>query len=158
MVAHAPQRHGRLVPLRIEHTIEIDRPVDEVFSFLADPENLPRWQSGLLEVRREPGPSGVGARHLEVRSMLGKRIEQTLEVTALDPGAQFDLAVVQGPVQLTVRHTFERTDTGTRVSIVGEGDPGALFAFAAPVIARAIKRQSQADFQRLKTVLESDRS
>jgi uncharacterized membrane protein len=158
MVAHAAPRQGRLARLRIEHTIEIGRPVDEVFSFLADPDNLPQWQSGLLEVRREPGSSGVGARHLEVRSMLGKRIEQTLEVTALDPGSRLDLAVVQGPVQLTVRHTFEPTDAGTRVSIVGEGDPGGLFAFAAPVIARAIKRQSQADFQRLKTVLESDHS
>ena len=141
--------------MRIEHTVEIERPVAEVFAFMADPDNLPQWQSGLLEVRRESGASGVGARHLEVRTMLGKRIEQTLEVTALEPNSQLDLAVVEGPVQQTVRHTFEGTDRGARVTVVGEGDPGALFALAGPLIARAVKKQSQADFKRLKALLES---
>ncbi len=144
--------------MRIEHTIEIDRPVDDVFAFMADPDNLPQWQSGLLEVRRESATGGVGARHLEVRTILGKRIEQTLEVTALVPGSQLDLSVVEGPVQLTVRHTFEATDRGARVIVVGEGDPGALFALAGPLIARAVKKQSQTDFKRLKGLLESGRS
>lgn len=142
--------------MRIEHTIEIDRPVDEVFAFLADPDNLPQWQSGLVEVRREPGESGVGARHLEVRSMLGKRIEQTLEMTAYDPGERLDLAVVQGPIHLSVCHTFEPTAHGTRVTVVGEGDPGVLFTLATPLIARAVRKQSQDDFKRLKRVLETN--
>jgi uncharacterized protein YndB with AHSA1/START domain len=142
--------------MRIEHTIEIDRPVDDVFAFIADPDNLPKWQSGLLEVRRESAASGVGARHLEVRTMLGKRIEQTLEVTAFEPCSRLDLRVVNGPVKLTIGHTFTRLADGTRITVVGEGDPGPLFALGGPIVARAVKRQSRADFGRLKRILEED--
>jgi uncharacterized membrane protein len=142
--------------LRIEHTIQIDQPVDDVFSFMADPENLPLWQSGLAEVRPQSDVRGLGARHLELRTLLGKRFEQVLEVTAFVPGERLDLAVVEGPVQLTVRHTFEPVTGGTRVVMIGEGDPGPLFALAAPLMARAIKKQSKRDFKRLKSVLESD--
>jgi uncharacterized protein YndB with AHSA1/START domain len=143
----------------MEHSVEIARPVDEVFAFLADPANLPRWQSGLHEVRKEGDASGVGARHVEIRSVLGKRLEQTLEVTALEPGRRLDLEVVEGPVHLSIRHTFSSTAGGTRVDVVGEGDPGPLFVIAGPFLARVLKKQSQTDFARLKSELEeADRS
>jgi uncharacterized membrane protein len=140
--------------VRIEHSLEIDRPLGEVFAFVADPDNLPRWQSGLIEVRKEPGEGGVGARHLEVRSILGKRVEQTLEVTAFEPDTRLDLEVVEGPIQVSVQHTFASIDGGTRITVVGEGDPGPMFILAGPLIGRAVKRQSRADFARLKAVLE----
>lgn len=140
--------------MKIEYAVEIGRPVDEVFGFVSDPANLPQWQSGLLEVRKESDASGVGARHLEVRSMLGKRVEQTLEVTVFEPGSRLDLEVVEGPVQLAVRHTFASVDGGTRITVVGEGDPGPLFTLAGPLIGRAVKKQGQADFARLKSLLE----
>jgi carbon monoxide dehydrogenase subunit G len=35
-----------------EHELEIERPPDDVHAFLSHPENLPRWQSEVLEVRR----------------------------------------------------------------------------------------------------------
>lgn len=141
--------------MRIEHTVDIHRPVDEVFAFVTDVDNLPRWQSGLLEVRKQADATGLGARHVEVRSMLGKHVEQTLEVTAFEPGARLDLAVVEGPMQLTVRHTFSTVDGGTRIAVVGEGDPGPLFALAGPFIGRTVKKHIQADFGRLKALLET---
>ena len=140
--------------MRLEHSLVIDRPVAEVFAFVADPDNLPRWQSGLLEVEKLSGDGGVGSRHREVRSMLGRRIEQVLEVTALSPDQRLDLEVVEGPMHLTVEHTFEQAGAGTRITVVGQGDAGTLFRFAGPVIARAVKKQSQSDFARLRTVLE----
>lgn len=141
--------------MRLEHSLVIDRPVADVFAFLADPDNLPRWQSGLLEVEKLSGDGGVGSRHREVRSMLGRRIEQVLVVTALTPDQRLDLEVVEGPMHLTVEHTFEPAGDGTRITVVGHGEAGALFSLAGPLIARAVKKQSQSDFARLRTVLET---
>jgi carbon monoxide dehydrogenase subunit G len=142
--------------VRLEHSLLIHRPVAEVFAFVADPDNLPRWQSGLLEVEKLSGDGGVGSRHREVRSMLGRRIEQVLEITALTPDRRLDLEVIEGPMHLSVEHTFEPVGRGTRITVVGHGEPGTLSSFAGPLITRAVKKQSQSDFARLRKVLEAD--
>ena len=142
--------------MRLEHSLVIDRPVADVFAFVSDPDNLPRWQSGLLEVTKLSGDGGVGSRHREVRSMLGRRIEQVLEVTALTPAQRLDLQVVEGAMHLSVEHTFEPAGDGTRLTVVGHGDLGTLSLLAGPLIARAVKHQSRSDFERLRRVLEAD--
>ena len=59
-----------------EHTTEIERPVDEVFAFLAEPANLPRWQPSLLDVRpHHRGPLRAGVEVTEVRRFLGRVME-----------------------------------------------------------------------------------
>ena len=56
-----------------EHTAEIARPVDEVFAFLAEPANLPRWQPSLLDVRpHRRGPLRAGVEVTERRRFLGR--------------------------------------------------------------------------------------
>jgi uncharacterized membrane protein len=144
--------------VRLEHSLVIARPVGDVFAFVADPTNLPQWQSGLLEVTKLSGEGGIGSRHREVRSLLGRRIEQVVEVTALTPDARLVLKVVEGPIPLSVDHTFEPAGDGTRLTIVGEGDPGPLFALAGPLLARAVKKQSQSDFGRLRALLEDGKT
>ncbi len=52
-----------------ETTVEIARPVEEVFAFVADQTHAPQWQAGLHEVRRlTEGPVGVGTEHEFVHS------------------------------------------------------------------------------------------
>ena len=143
--------------MRLEHTIDIHRPADDVFAFIADPSNLPKWQSDVLEVHPVPPiSSGKGARHREIRSVVGMRIEQTLEVAAFVPGERLDLKVVEGPLQLSISHRFASIEDGTQITIVGEGDPGPLFLFAGPLVMRTVRSQSRRAFARLKVLLEAD--
>ena len=47
--------------LEFENTIYIDRPIDEVFAYLSDFENIPKWNYFVLEVRqRSENPIGIG--------------------------------------------------------------------------------------------------
>ena len=56
-------------------SVEIARPVPEVFVFVADQTNAPRWQTGLHEVRRlTEGPIGDGTEHEFVRTFAGRRV------------------------------------------------------------------------------------
>lgn len=60
----------------VEDSIVINRPIGEVFAFVADQTNAPRWQNGLEQVRRTTdGPPGVGTKHVVVRKFLGRRLE-----------------------------------------------------------------------------------
>jgi uncharacterized membrane protein len=46
--------------LEFENTVYTDRPIGEVFAFLSDFENIPKWNYYVLEVRqRSESPIGV---------------------------------------------------------------------------------------------------
>ena len=54
--------------LEFENAIYIDRPIDKVFSFLSDFENIPKWNYYVLEVRQlSESPIGIGTTYHQVR-------------------------------------------------------------------------------------------
>jgi carbon monoxide dehydrogenase subunit G len=138
---------------RYRRTIEIARPPEDVFAFVADLENLPRWQPTVRDVRWE-GELHEGSQFEEVREMLGRRARSRLEVIALDPPREFSIRVVEGPVPLTVRHRLEPVDGGTRLMLDAEGEAGGLMRLAAPIAERAAARQASQDLERLKRLVE----
>ena len=78
---------GRIDPEKrrmgtFENTVTIRRSVEDVFSFLADLENVPKWNYAIVETRKvSAGPVGVGTIYQQVRSV-PSRSEEHLEVTA----------------------------------------------------------------------------
>jgi len=62
--------------IKAERTVVIDRPIEEVFAFVTDQTNTPRWQAGLVELERTtPGPIGVGTKHKGARVFMGRRLD-----------------------------------------------------------------------------------
>ena len=54
--------------LEFENTIAIERPIDEVFAFLSDFENIPKWNYYVLEVRQlSESPKGIGTTYHQLR-------------------------------------------------------------------------------------------
>jgi uncharacterized membrane protein len=54
--------------LEFNNTIHIDRPVGEVFAYLSDFQNIPKWNYYVLEVRQlSDNPIGVGTTYHQVR-------------------------------------------------------------------------------------------
>jgi uncharacterized membrane protein len=144
--------------MTVEHEIVIERPLEEVFAYVADPANVPEWQAGVVSTTKERDePMRAGVRWREVRTFLGRRIEGTLEATEYDPDRLFALKTVSGSVAIEVRHLFERFDGGTRIRVLAAGQPGRFGRLGARFVGRAADRQLRADFARLKEVLEGRR-
>jgi uncharacterized protein YndB with AHSA1/START domain len=139
--------------IRLESSIVIDRPVDEVFAFTTDPSKLAEWQHGAVEARVE-GPMQPGAKIVETRLFLGRRVTSTLEVVDFEPPRRFALRALSGPVRFRFEQTTEAEDGATRVSVVVEGDPGPLFRLATPLLERTLRRELEEDAARLKQILE----
>src|ERR687898_224694 len=75
----------------VEKSIDIGCAVDDVFAYVADGTNAPRWQRGLREVRRTTdGPIGLGTRHIAVRRFMGRRLELPSEITRYEPNKLFE--------------------------------------------------------------------
>jgi uncharacterized protein YndB with AHSA1/START domain len=78
---------------RVEASAEIAATPEDVFAFLADPANLPRWQTGILSAERTSSdPVGVGSTARVVRELAGQRLAVDLAVTAFEPGRRLTLA------------------------------------------------------------------
>lgn len=145
--------------VREEHSVMIDRPVGEVFAYLTDVTNVPEWQEGVHEIRLEAeAPVSQGTRFTEIRKFLGRRLESKLEVSEHEPDRRFTVRTLSGPVPFTVRHTFEASGQGTRVDVVGEGEPGGFFKIGEALVARQARRMFERDFAKLKAVLEARKS
>ncbi len=141
--------------IKVENSMEISRPVDEVFAFVSDPGNNAKWQEGLVESRLESaGPVRLGSKITDVRKFLGRQLESRLEVTAFEPGKRFSLKVVSGPLPFQITNNFEPTPAGTRIKYVVEGEPGGLFKLAEGMVKKRLETQLAGDDSRLKKVME----
>lgn len=142
--------------MRVEKSIVIHRPVDEVFAFLTDVEGLPRWVGEMVEARKtSDGPLGVGATWRGVASFLGRRMESDHVVTAFDPGRRYAYETVNAPVPGRLDYRFEPVEAGTRVTFTGEVEPGGAFRLAGPLLARAGRRMYETNLAALKGILEA---
>ena len=137
----------------VEHTIEIDRPIDEVFAYLTDVQRLPEWQSSVTWVQ-PPESMAAGARVEELREFMGRRAKSTLEVDAYEPPARFALRAVEGPVRYDVDHRLQDVGGRTRMAVVGTAKVPGMLSFAARPLVKGIERQLRADLGRLKELLE----
>jgi carbon monoxide dehydrogenase subunit G len=138
--------------MRAELTVEIARRPEDVFAYLCDVSNLPRWQAGVQAAEVVGGgPAAAGSRIAESRRLLGRELRTTLEVVDHERPRLFSLRALDSPVPFAVRHELEPSAGGTRLTVVAEGEvPG----FAAGLLARRAERQFRRDFERLRRILE----
>jgi uncharacterized protein YndB with AHSA1/START domain len=140
--------------IRVEGTIVVNRPPEEVFAYATDPANVSEWQSSALEASVD-GPLQAGASGKEVRKFLGRRMESTIRIEAYEPPRRFAIQVTSGPVPFHVEQTVEPEGTGSRISVVIEGEPGGFFKLAEPLVERAVRREIEGNLATLKDILEA---
>jgi uncharacterized membrane protein len=142
--------------LKIETSIVINRPIEEVFAFTTNFENQPKWQSRLLEVKKtSEGPIGVGTTWRGVAMFLGQRIENNTVMTEYVPNQAYAGKSTSGPVPAEARLTYEPVEGGTRLGFTLEAQPGGFFKLAEPLLNGLFKRQTEADLATLKDLMEA---
>ena len=143
--------------MRSEESVEIDRPPEEVFSYVANPENLPEWTNLVLEVRKDAEDQPhAGDRFSVVAKFLGRRFETPFEVSAHEPPRHHSDRSTGGPFEQEYIYTFEQTGAGgTRITQVVETEPGGFFKLVGPLLERAGSRQLRTDLSNLKDLLEA---
>jgi carbon monoxide dehydrogenase subunit G len=134
--------------VRFELDVQIAAPPEEVFDFLSDPTNLPRWQESCVAVE----PLGDD-RIQETRSFMGHRAQVETEIVERERPHTFTVRSLGGPVRFTVRHELSPSGGGTQLRVEADGSAigGRL---TAGVVARVAERQFRSDFERLREILE----
>lgn len=141
----------------VETAIDIARPSADVFDFVADQTNAPRWQHGLVEVERvTPGPIGVGTEHVFVRRFAGRRLRSRNRYTHYVPGRFVAFEFPDGWAHGRASYLVEGVGpTLTRLWSRIELDVGGIFGVLAPALALVLGRDTRADEAVLRSVLEA---
>jgi uncharacterized membrane protein len=142
---------------RIAESIAVDRPADEVFALVSDPESDPRWRSDVRSVERLSGePSAPGTVYRQRVAALGGSADALVEVAEVEPGRSITFAIRE-PVTGRGGYVVEPADAGATVRFWLElPSSRGLRAVADKAIAAAIARGARADLARLKALLEGE--
>lgn len=108
--------------IKFENTIEIIQPVEIVFEFLVNLENIPKWNYYVTLVRKtSSGPVEVGATYHQER----KTDQQELTIVVLEPNQLLVVETIP-PSRPEVRRStaFEAIEDGTRLVDRWELDTG----------------------------------
>jgi len=146
--------------MRVEESILIDRPPEEVFGFLSVRTNDPVWMASVTESEwLDPAaPMGVGRRGRMVMQAMGRR-EFLDEVTEYEPGRRIAHRSVAGPMVIHTACLAEPVGSGCRATVLYEPErlPGGVVGrLTAPLTARILRRTFRADLARLKELLEAE--
>ena len=137
---------------RVELSLWIDRPPEDVFAYLTDLRRLHDWQPATQDVRVEDE-----SRYTQVLRVMGKTIESHIHVTDRNPPNRFAIQTHGGPVDFSVVHELEDERGGTRLRIEGEGEATGVFRLGGGAAVKAAEHELRRSFERLKKVLESAR-
>ena len=140
--------------LEFENTIYIDRPVDEVFAFLSDFENIPKWNYYVLEVRQlSESLIGVGTTYHQVR----KTDEQDFRIIEFAPDHMVAVKTLpQSSPGLEMRFTLYEEGNTTRLRDEWKLDTGSP-AILERLALRRVKSAVAENLAKLKKLLEEGR-
>lgn len=140
--------------VRIEGDIVINRPVDEVFDFVADERNEPQYNPRMLRAEKiSPGPVGLGTRFRAEISTIGRPAEMTIENTGYERPRRLESSTRLSTMDIDGALTFEPVPGGTRMQWAWEVRPRGVLRLMAPLVARMGRRQERTIWTSLKRVL-----
>ncbi len=144
--------------LKVEHSVRINRPVEQVWKFLTDFQNTPKWDNGVLETRQtSSGPAGLGTTFQNVGPFLGHNAVREYRVVEYEPN-QFVRVELMTPSRVIqnaeVSYSLAQTDSGTNLTFVGLLEIAPLFRLIQPILLRRAVRDGEGDLDNLKRLIE----
>jgi carbon monoxide dehydrogenase subunit G len=146
-----------LLVTRIESTVTIARPVDEVFQFLLDLDsNLLSNDPDVESIVKSPdGPTGPGAEVRIRQKFLGRTAESVTRFTAVEQDKKIEWDSRVGPMRPHAAFELEPADEATRVTFSADPNPVGPFKLFSSLFARMGRRVWDKRLQRIKTAIES---
>jgi quercetin dioxygenase-like cupin family protein/uncharacterized membrane protein len=138
--------------------IWIDRPVDEVFRYVASYDNDIAWRNVVLMTQTPAGAARPGTITREEIDLLGKRYTTTARVTAVEPARRLIWEALDGAYPLAGSRATEARDGGTLLTVVVTADMGGVARLFAPLLVRALRSNMRAELAALKLRLEDGRA
>lgn len=126
-----------------EHSVIVARPIDEVFDFIADGSNNPRWRSAVLDVARGSGDDGLGVIWRQgIKGPGGRRISGDYRITTWERPVKLGFEVISGPARPTGMYTLvAEGPSRTSVTFTLDLHPSGPMRLMGPMISRQVTKE-----------------
>ena len=138
--------------------IRIERPVDLVFDFVADPERFPVWNAQVRSVRpTSAGRKDVGSTYAMERDLPAGPAANVLEILDRSAPGTFAVRAASGPTRFVHRYRFapEPDGSATVLRLDAEVDLGAFVALSGSLAHRVALGGVESSLGALKRLLET---
>jgi uncharacterized protein YndB with AHSA1/START domain len=140
----------------INGEILINRPVEEVFDFVADERNEPRYNPRMLRVEKlSPGPVGLGSRFRAEMRTRPRPMEMTTEFTGYERPRRLASTTRMSRMDIRGTLSFDPVPGGTRMRWSWELEPHGLLKLMTPLASPIGARGERAIWTSLKRLLEA---
>ncbi|GAB3905717.1 SRPBCC family protein [Kibdelosporangium lantanae] len=144
---------------QFEATVEIDRPVSEVFTYLAEGTNDPKFSPRVLAITKTPdGPTAVGTVFTSTVKDAGMKSHREIRITELEPGARIRWTETSKNIVTSKEggYDFVALDEGrTRLRIFNELEGHGLGKLIVGFALSQARKDAPAFGQRIKTAVEA---
>lgn len=144
--------------ITIDLSTLVDRSPQDIFDFLSNPLNLPKWQTMIAKIEQvTPGEPAIGTKYRVFARALGRDIEGEMQISAFEMPHKVGFVNQSGPMRVNITVTVKPVGSGAKIALHAEGNPGGVFALAEGILAGKIKSEMEINLARLKAVLENQK-
>ena len=140
--------------------VVIDRPVEDVWRFMTDISNMPRWEDSHAEWKQtSEGPFEVGSTFESSSRFMGLELKTELQIMEFEPNRQFAAEATNGRAKGTrISYFLEPVEGGkTRLNRVTDAQLHGLAAILQPLLAPITRWTGGMEANNVKRILESQR-
>jgi hypothetical protein len=142
--------------VKIEESVFVNRPVTEVWKFMSNVENGPKWDRGVLAARvTSEGALGIGSRIEIRRQFFGRQRVGRLQISEWEAAKTVEFKINVGQATATQRYTFDSFENGTKLTQTAELDFIGWWKLISPLLLRMLKRDGREDLANIKRILEN---
>lgn len=140
----------------IQHKVSINRSVTDVFRFVADFKNNPKWQPTSVSLERS-GQIRLGDMVVGTRRVMGRMAHVNADVVEYSPNQTIVYTGIVGsyPFRTTLR--FSHSTGGTELTESMDIRISWLFFWARPFVVSGLTGQIRTSLESLKTFMEAHR-
>ena len=146
---------------RFEATVVIDRPIEEVFDFLADGENDPKFSPRVLEIAKTTdGPPGVGTVFASTVKDAGMKTHREFKLTEFEWPTRIRWAETSKNLVVAPEGGYDLAaadDGKTRVTVYNVLEGHGFGALIAPLALRSARNGADAFGRSIKEAIEASR-
>jgi uncharacterized protein YndB with AHSA1/START domain len=143
---------------RFEATTVIDRPIEEVFAFLADGENDPKFSPRVLEISKTTdGPPGVGTVYASTVKDAGMKTKREFKITEFEAPTRIRWTEVSKNMITAPEGGYDLTPegTGTRMTIYNVLEGHGFGKLITPLALRSARSGADDFAQAIKAAVEA---
>jgi len=137
--------------------ITINKPIDVVASYAANPDNAPEWYVNIKSAEwKTPKPLVVGSQIAFIAHFLGRKLAYTYEFVELAPNQKIVMRTAEGPFPMETTYTWTAIgENTTKMTLRNRGNPTGFSKLLSPLMASMMRKANLKDLANIKRILES---